>query len=379
MQEKRKFFDAVAVLIGTIIGAGIFAIPYVVMRAGILVGIFYFLFLGIIVLTIHLIYGEITLRTSVHCRAVGYGEKYLGSFGKKTLFTALLISLPTLNLSYLILGGDFLRVIFNGQAHEIIFYVTFFWLLMSLGIFLDWRRASFAEFLMTLVLILAIVAVIIYGFSRLKTENIRLFNFRYFFLPWGVIFYSLSGNAAISELKEILGSQRQRLKKVIIIATIVPIVIYFLFAISIIGASGGNTTEDSIDGLKNLFGKETIYLMAIVGFLSVATSYLVIGMSLKKIFILDIKMHKLISGIIACSVPLMMYFVGLRNFLFVVSFLGLWLGAVEGTLLLIMHRRAKKMGDRQPEYSLNIPKFVYYLIGLIFILGPILSFIFVKH
>lgn len=373
---NKNFFEAVAVLVGTIVGAGIFGLPYVVMKAGILVGLFYFLFLGLIVLLIHLIYGEIALRTSAIHRIVGYGKIYLGQPGKKMLLISALVGLLGSNLVYLILGGSFLTTIFGGST---IFYIIIFWTFLSLGIVLDWKRISFLEFFMTAFLILVIAIIVIYSFSYFQVNNFQLINFKYFFLPWGVIFYALSGASAIPELREVLGPRESHIKKAIIVGTIIPIVIYLFFVLSVVGATGQQTTEEAISGIKNFFGNEAIFLAAIFGVLSVATSYLVMGMVLKKIFIYDLKINQLAATLLVCLAPLILYLLGLQNFIQIISFLGLWLGAVEGILILSMHRRAKRMGDRQPEYSLSIPKFIYYLIGLIFILGPILSVIFLQY
>ncbi|MGB9609183.1 MAG: aromatic amino acid transport family protein, partial [Minisyncoccia bacterium] len=129
---SRKFLEAVAILVGTIVGAGTFGLPYVVMRAGILVGLFYFLFLGLIVLLIHLIYGEIVLRTSAIHRIVGYGEVYLGQPGKKMLLISALVGLLGSKLVYLILGGSFLTTIFGDQGRGVLFYIIIFWAFLSL-------------------------------------------------------------------------------------------------------------------------------------------------------------------------------------------------------------------------------------------------------
>ncbi|MGC9048895.1 MAG: aromatic amino acid transport family protein [Patescibacteria group bacterium] len=376
---SRKFLEAVAILVGTIVGAGTFGLPYVVMRAGILVGLFYFLFLGLIVLLIHLIYGEIVLRTSAIHRIVGYGEVYLGQPGKKMLLISALVGLLGSKLVYLILGGSFLTTIFGDQGRGVLFYIIIFWAFLSLGIVLDWKRISFLEFFMTALLILVMVIIVIYGFSYFQVSNFQLINFKYFFLPWGVIFYALSGASAIPELREVLGPEKLYIKKAIIIGTIIPIVIYLFFALSVVGATGYQTTEEAISGIKNLFGNGVTFLAVIFGVLSVATSYLVMGMVLKKIFIYDLKINRLVTTLIVCSAPLILYLLGLQNFIKIISFLGLWLGAVEGILLLVIHKRAQRFGDRQPEYSLSIPKFIYYLIALIFILGPVLSVIFLQY
>ncbi len=376
---NRQPIYATSILVGTIVGAGIFALPYVVMRAGIFVGIFYFLFLGLIVLTIHLIFGEIVMRTSAVHHIVGYGEIYLGKIGKRLFSVSSLIGMGGSILVYLILGGNFLMNILGQNDGPTIFYVLIFWFFMSLGVTLGWRRISLVEFLMTALLILVMIIIAVYSFGRFRMDNFRLIDLKYFLLPWGVIFYALSGGSAIPELKEVLGEKKIFLKKVIIWGTIIPIIIYLIFAVSVIGATGSLTSEDTISGIKNLFGNGIVYLVAIFGFLSIATSYLVLGMVLKKIFIYDFKINRLLAAAIVCLVPLILYLLGLHNFIKIISFLGLWLGAVEGILLLLIHKKSKVLGDRQPEYSLTIPKFIYYLIALIFILGPVLSIIFLKY
>lgn len=376
---NRKLLEAISILVGTIVGAGVFALPYVVMKAGILVGIFYFLFLGLIVLTIHLIFGEIVLRTSAIHHIVGYGEIYLGKVGKRLLFISSLVGLGGSILVYLILGGNFLMNILNQFGGPAIFYVLIFWFFMSLGILLGWHRISFLEFLMAVFLILVMITIAIYAFGRFQIFNFRLIDLKYFFLPWGVIFYALSGGSAIPELREVLGEEKKNIKRAITLGTIIPVLIYLIFTISVIGATGSLTSEDTISGMEKIFSNEIVQLVAIFGFLSVATSYLVMGMVLSKIFIHDLKINKILAKLIVCLAPLLLYLVGLQNFIKIISFLGLWLGAVEGILLLLIHKKSKILGDRQPEYSLSISKFIYYLIGSIFILGPILSIIFLQY
>ena len=76
--KNYNFFCAIAVLIGTIVGAGTFGLPFVFAKAGFTAGILYLLALTAVVLAIHLVYGEIILRTNGSHRLVGYAAKYLG-------------------------------------------------------------------------------------------------------------------------------------------------------------------------------------------------------------------------------------------------------------------------------------------------------------
>ena len=79
---NKNFLFALSVLLGTIVGAGIFGIPYVISKSGMIPGFFYFLILGGAVLLIHLFFGEIILRTKGEHRLVGLAQRYLGRWGR---------------------------------------------------------------------------------------------------------------------------------------------------------------------------------------------------------------------------------------------------------------------------------------------------------
>ena len=111
MKGKNSLL-AVGSLIGTIIGAGVFGIPYVVAKSGILISLFYFLILGALVLFLHLCLGEVVLRTKEKHRLVGYTEKYLGKKAKILVTISVIIGTVGALLVYIILGGDFLKIIF---------------------------------------------------------------------------------------------------------------------------------------------------------------------------------------------------------------------------------------------------------------------------
>jgi len=374
MLFDRKIINATLVLVGTIIGAGIFALPYIIYKSGFLSGIFYFVFLGCVVLLLHLFYGEIVLRTNDKCRIVGFAERYLGKWGKVLVFTSILVSIFGSLLIYLILGGRFLEIIFP-YHHSPILYVLLFWLFTSILIIADWKGAANLNSLMTALLIVAVLVIIFKGLTKINFSNFSLINWSYIFLPWGAIFYSLSGGSAIPEMREIIGEKTKFLKKTIIIGSIIPILIYFLFCFVVIGVVGKSITDEAISSLGPFLGHGILYLGAIFGFFNIATSYLVLGIVLKKIFIYDLKMKKFLASGFVCFVPPVLYLLGFYNFIQIIVFLGLWLGAVDGVLMLIMHKRAQRLGDREPEYSIKLPGLIYVFLSLVFILALVFRFV----
>src|SRR3989344_1416706 len=108
MLKKLAVFQAAAVLIGGIIGAGIFGAPFVFAKSGWLVALIFLVVLTAVNLLLNLGYGEVILRTGRAHQIVGYAGIYLGSnFKKLALFTTVL-SIYTALLAYIILGGQFL-------------------------------------------------------------------------------------------------------------------------------------------------------------------------------------------------------------------------------------------------------------------------------
>src|SRR3989344_747259 len=117
---KRKIFgkhlgfeEAVATLVGTIIGAGVLAIPYSMKKAGFLTGLLNLAILSIVVLFLFLFVGEIVLRTKGNHQLTGYAEKYLGKKGKLFLMFAMVFGTYGALVAYTIGVGRSLVSLFG--------------------------------------------------------------------------------------------------------------------------------------------------------------------------------------------------------------------------------------------------------------------------
>jgi tyrosine-specific transport protein len=375
--KSKNFFYALSALIGMIIGVGIFGIPYVLAQAGFLIGFFYLIFLCLVVLVVHLSYGEIILRTHQDSRLVGYGEKYLGRLGKVSAMGIVIFQFYGAMLAYIIAGGHFLNIIFGRFFGGGDFsWALVFFAFGALAILLGLRAVSASEFIMTILLLALAVFFIFKGAPFVSLENLKGFSLMKFFLPYGVIFFSLTGGAAIPELRHILRGEEREIKKAIILGTLIPAVIYLLFALVVVGTTGKGTTEDAISGLVPYLGQNIIFVGAIFGFLAVITSYLMLGLNLRKMFQLDYKLNKLLAWVLVCFVPLIIFLAGFNDFILVIGLIGAVAGGFEGIMTTLIYLKAKKMGDRQPEYSLKLNK--VFIFGLIFLfaLGVIYQFVY---
>ena len=91
MHNLKSIILPIATLTGMIIGVGFFALPYITLKVGLPVILIYFLILGIIVTTIHLIFGKLAVKTPDFKRFPGFVKFYLGEQVEKLALTSSII------------------------------------------------------------------------------------------------------------------------------------------------------------------------------------------------------------------------------------------------------------------------------------------------
>jgi tyrosine-specific transport protein len=374
---RGNFLCAVATLVGMIIGAGIFGIPYAVAQAGFFTGVFYLLLIGAAVVLVHLFYGEVVLRTNQPHRLVGYAGKYLGRRAKKIATLTVLFEYYGSLLAYLILGGDFLMIIFGSWlgGSKNLWAVIFF--IVGAGLILyGVRSLAKNELFLVGLLLLTLSILLVIGSPWVDLDNLKGFNLKNSFLPYGVILFSLAGSVAIPEVRNIMKGQERKMKKAIIWGTVIPIIFYLFFALVIVGVTGLCTSEDAIGSLASLLGNKVVMLGAVFGILAILTSFLVLGHGLEEIFHDDFRLNKKVSLALALLVPLAAYLLGLRSFVLIIGIVGALVSGLDGILTILIYFKAKKMGDRHPEYQIKSGSFWGWILIFVFSLGIIYQLVY---
>jgi len=364
---KTKFFKAIAALVGTVIGAGIFAVPYVIAKIGFFLGIFYLLILASLVLLLNLIYGEVVLRTPGDHQLTGYAEIYLGKKGKILATLAIFISGYGALLAYLIKTGQFLALI-SGYQQPVLFSFLFF-LFFSAAVFLGIKSVSFLNSLLVVFLLILVFFLLIFSSTKINLVNLFHFDFSFLFLPYGVLLFALSGFSVIPEMEEILRKEHQHLKKAIIIGSFLPALVYLLFALVVVGVCGEQTSDDAIVGLSFFLPNWIINLGAILGLFTMGTSYLNLGYVLREVWFRDFHLPKFGAFLLAVFPSLLLFLSGAQSFIDVLSATGSLMTGLTGILILLMFCRAKKMGKRPPAYSLKLPFLLVFILMVIFLVG----------
>lgn len=369
---------AVSILIGTIVGVGVFGIPFSFTKAGFLSGLLFLVFIGFLSLAVNLIFGEVVLRTKEIHQFTGYVKIYLGNGARILASFAWFLSICGALLAYIIISGNFLFNIFISQFYNAPFvYSIWFFIFVSLAVLTGLKTVARFELFMVSFFILVVFLVFILGIPKIEFQNLTtLFNQEFWFLPYGILLFAYAGFSAIPTQREVLKGKTGILKKAILWGSLIPAVLYLIFTVLIVGISGETTSPDVVSGLSDFFDYRIVFLISIFGILAITTSFLALAFALVETFRLDYGFKRFNAWVMTCFIPFFLFLFGVRNFIEVISLAGALAVGVEGVILMVMYKKAKKSGNREPEYSLSFHPWLLNMMMILFVIGAIYAILF---
>ena len=248
--ESLKTLRATALLSGTVIGAGVLGIPYAVAQGGFLTGLLTIVIVGLAMLLLHLMYGEVTLRTAGNHQFPGYAEKYLGKWAKRLSIFTLFFGIYGALIAYLIGEGEALSAIFG--LNPLIFSLVFFIIVAAIT-YKGLNAISKSEiyFLAVVLLLVVVITLITVTSIKFNPSNLTTFNIYNILVPFGVILFAFRGFEAVPEMKEYLIRDRKKLKKAIILGSLIPLAAYIIFTFATLGFISAEETQP-LKGINNI-------------------------------------------------------------------------------------------------------------------------------
>jgi amino acid permease len=368
MKLPRAFYEGTATLMGCIIGAGIFGIPYVVVRAGFWTGMLVLAVLGLAILIIHLLLGEVTLRTNACHQLVGYAEKYLGRAGKFWMMASMIIGVYGALVAYTLGVSESLTAIFGGYRW---LWALLFYLIMSSMIYGGLRFLERFELIigLSMLALFAVIAAFLFGSSQFTFDNWLGFSWTRILIPYGVILFAFTGTAAVPEMREEMKKCKLLTKHAIVFGSLIPFLIYALFTAAVIGVTGAFTTEVATIGVASKLGGIAFVLLHLFAVVAMSTSFFALGYALMQAYHLDFRLPRTESWALTAAIPLFLIMLGARSFVGVLEVAGVFAGGITGIIVVLMHAVARKRSDRKPEYVVRMNLFGYGALILLFLIG----------
>lgn len=233
-------------IINNTIGAGIFALPAIVSIALDGFAVFGYIFCGIMMAAIMLCYAEIGSRVTSSGGSYAYVEAAFGSFAGFIINWLFLFGFGILSDAAIInIVADSLAVIFpvfkNLVARGLLFFI-----LIGFMVVINVRGAKyglgFVKFI-TIIKILPLIAIVIFGFSNIKSANLHWENlpsFKTFGNTILVLFFAFAGFETALNVSGEIKNPKRTIPLGILIAGFFVLIIYILLQTVTQGVLGTN-------------------------------------------------------------------------------------------------------------------------------------------
>jgi tyrosine-specific transport protein len=365
---KSKFIPALAVLLGTIIGAGFLGIPYVVSRSGFLVGAVYLLLIAGFIMLTKLYLGEVSLRTQGTHQLTGLADRYLGKTGKFVMFFAMIFGIYSALVAYLIGEGRSISYIIFGNFGNAFVISLLFWSILSVLTYIGLKALKKYEKISMFVVFGLVLLIFVFFIGKINPENLSYINSEKF-APFGIILFSFLAFSSLPEVKRILSGQEKLMKKVIVTGVLLAFLIYLAFCFVVVGVFGQGVQEIATLSLGRFF--------ALLGVTTMFTAFFALSIAIRDMFRFDFKLGRFKGWLLCSFVPLLLFLIislyKVVSFVQILSIAGIVSGGLTGISVLLMNLRAKKLGNRKPEYSMKISWPIILVLSALFVAAVLLE------
>lgn len=341
--RSQTILRAVLAMIGTIIGAGLFGLPAMFSRLGIVQGSLLFLLLTGIVLMTHLLLVDLVLVETTKHRLPGLVRRWLGSWGgsfSHLLYPAQIIGA---DIAYILLGGAFFDLLFRqvGLRIDVFWWQLFFWVLVAATVYRNLAFVARVEAWATWALLASLILLTIV--VRPAWAPIPVFpNLGGWVLGFGVVLFALTGNTVVAEAVEIVGRRRKAAFYAVTCGTLVSAFVSWGFGIKMYLATGG-AFSDALSYL-NVIPPAWLWLLPVFGLLAVATSFITSTEDFQASLMYDLGWDERASWAVVAGAPLAVSLILKQEFIVIASFVGAVFIGANGLLITLA---AARMGAKK--------------------------------
>jgi len=337
--NQKSFVKATLAMLGTVIGAGMFALPAAFHAMGILTGSIVFWLVAIAVLATHLLYVEVILKNATigtHRLPVQAGL-LLGPWARRLAYLTHSAQVVGADIAYIILGGEFLSVLAQaiGVHAPLVVWQILFWAGGAATVFIGLRWVATIES-KTAWILLGLILLSVFFFARVADGGFVL-TMHWIAVPStiGVFLFALFGWEIVPEVALLLDGDPAKTRLAVAIGSFTAAFSMWLFGV-LAYAAIGDTLGTDVGQLASGFPAALFWLLPAVGFFAVVNPFLTLTQSLKTMLRVDAGLSKTWAWVVALGLPLTLFFATSRDFLHTVSFLGAVVASTNGILICAM-------------------------------------------
>jgi len=370
MNKYTNKIKAFATIVGTVIGLGIFAIPYVARDVGVMPTMGLIVFIAVMSVVVSILYAEIILFDKREECVVSYAKRYLGAlmgrveacsviFGYTGSILAYVLAITIFFKEFLPQGGNYFWPI-------VLFYTAISSLVLLRGI----KVLGSLEVVLTGIMCLAFVLVFGESLSHWKALDS---DWSKVALPYGVVWFTLTGGSAIPIAVRLLEKKGNKIFSSILWAYVLITLITVMFFVAAIKTGGQKIGPNPFIAMSEKMGKWVFYLGSLIGIIAVTTSHWTLAAYFKNVLRKDFKMSEITSWLLVVFLPIIFILLGASNFVNVIGLVGLIAGTFDALLLLAIYKNIFSRKNTVPRVlPFKLPGAVIWIIFLLLV-GAALS------
>lgn len=362
MSDSTKgFWRVAAIITAATFGDGVFALPFVFYQSGWLLSLGYLVVLATVIISAHVVYLKTLEKVGEKERLLGLARRYFGEKGFWVGFVAIVLGLLLTLVAYLILGTQFVGILFPSALPG--GPLAVFWIFTSLLVLASDRHIVGLELAGIICSSLIVVLIFATAWPHVFFAGIPAVNMKNAFLPFGVILFELAGWTGIEPAYE--SRKRDGRKndpwRALALGTFVAAILSVVFVSGILG-SASHITSDTVSGLSNwpIWKRD---LLAILGLCAVTTVFMPIAREIKNSLEKDLRWKKSYSHGLIILLPVACILLGLNNFLIVVGIVGGVFLSTQYLLIISVGRRALKLSVVK-QTLLDIVAFIFVVAAI---------------
>ena len=374
-QRRISLFQGTALIVSGTIGAGILGLPYAVAQSGAFIGFLYIVVLGLCMMVLNLMLGQLVSVQPKPLQLTGLARKYLGKWGGFLMTVILYIMLTGVLLVHLIGEGNTLATLFGGEST---YWTVGFFVLCLVLLASGMRAIKRVESVLVIGVLVVIFLIILLGFPHVNTTNLISHDFFQLLFPYGVVLFAFHSTTTMPEAYVILKHRENVYKHSIMYAGVIVILVYAAFALMVVGVMGPTTPEIATTGLERFLGHGAFVFGNVFAFLAMGMSSLIISLSLRDSLVWDHSIKEWVATVLVCLVPFLLFYFGLRSFVAVIDIIGGVFISLEMFLIILMYWRAYQKGEfKHNTYSLRhigklfLPLILAFGIGAVYSVGKL--------
>ena len=351
-----NFFLSSLILLSTVIGVGVFALPFVLVKSGLAWYIFWSIFWLLTLSLFYLIYLELLLKSGGRVNFPGILANFIKPIFRFVGWLLDIITYGVTLLLYLLVVSEFIPELIpmNPLLAKIIFsLISFVFVVFNLKIF------SRLEAFLGILIIFLTLYFAYFGFTQGTFLSISFDNKP--LAAYGPLFFALSGISAVPVMYDLLKDK----KKFFITTSLtyfIIVIIYFLFALGIVYLTSGNVDEMSLVTLKKYLKPQVFNLSIVLLLINIFTTFIEMLYYLKRGLQNEFNFSSSLSNIFILFFIIFLSFLPKFHFLSLIEFLGNFSLSLETLFLSYIYLKL-------PREKVAIPKIVIIFLSVFILIG----------